>query len=147
MGLTPHSEVLRINRGQIDETSPSSLHSKIGSNSLELIRLRFGDDTPIGVQYTTIITDACLELGDEDFEKESLYSLLLTKYRLLITRIDHVVSAVLADEWHKSLLKISGTAPLLLVHTTAYLDNNEPIEASTSYYKADKYEFSIEQKY
>lgn len=147
MGLTPHSEVLRINRGQIDETSPSSLHRKMGSDSLELIRLRFGDDTPIGVQYTTIITDACIELGDEDFEKESLYSLLLTKYRLLITRIDHVVSAVLADEWHKSLLKISGTAPLLLVHTTAYLDNNEPIEASTSYYKADKYEFSIVQKY
>jgi GntR family transcriptional regulator len=145
MGLNPHSEVLRINRGQIDETSPSSLHSKIGSNSLELIRLRFGDDTPIGVQYTTIITDACLELGDEDFERESLYILLLTKYRF--TRIDHVVSAVLADEWHKSLLKISGTAPLLLVHTTAYLENNEPIEASTSYYKADKYEFSIVQKY
>ena len=147
MGLTPHSEVLRTNRGQIDETSPSSLHSKIGSDSLELIRLRFGDDTPIGVQYTTIITDACLELGDEDFENESLYSLLLTKYRLPITRIDQVVRAALADEWHKSLLKISGTAPLLLVHTTAYLDNNEPIEASTSYYKADKYEFSIVQNY
>jgi GntR family transcriptional regulator len=147
MGLTPHSEVLRINRGQIDETSHSSLHSKIGSDSLELIRLRFGDDTPIGVQYTTIITDACLELGDEDFENESLYSLLLTKYRLPITRIDQVVRAALADEWHKSLLKISGTAPLLLVHTTAYLDNNEPIEASTSYYKADKYEFSIVQNY
>ena len=147
MGLTPHSEVLRINRQKIDGTSPSSLHRKMGSDSLELIRLRFGDDTPIGVQYTTIITDACMELGDEDFENESLYSLLLTKYRLPITRIDQVVRAALADEWHKSLLKISGTAPLLLVYTTAYLDNSEPIEASTSYYQADKYEFSIVQNY
>jgi len=147
MGVTPHSEVLRINRQRIDETSPSSLHRKMGSNSLELIRVRFGGDTPIGVQYTIIIIDACPELGDEDFEKESLYSLLLTKYRLPITRIDHVVRAVLADEWHKSLLKISETTPLLLVNTTAYLDNSEPIEASTSYYQADKYEFSIVQNY
>ena len=75
MGLTPSSEILRINRKFIDETSPASLHRKMGSNSLELFRLRFGDDTPIGVQYTTIITDACPELGDEDFEKESLYRL------------------------------------------------------------------------
>jgi GntR family transcriptional regulator len=147
MGLTPRSEVLRVNRQIINETAPASLLSKMGSNSLELIRLRFGDDTPIGVQYTTIITDACMKLGDENFEKESLYNLLLTKYRLPITRIDQVVRATLADEWHKSLLKISGTAPLLLVNTTAYLDNGEPIEASTSYYKADKYEFSIVQNY
>ncbi len=147
MGVTPHSEVLRINRQKIDKTSPYSLQRRMGSSSLELIRLRFGDNIPIGVQYTTVITDACLELGDEDFEKESLYSLLLTKYRLPITRIDQVVRAALADEWHKSLLKISETAPLLLVYTTAYLDNGEPIEASTSYYKADKYEFSIVQNY
>ena len=147
MGLTPRSEVLQIHRRKIDEASPPSLHRKMGSNSIELIRIRFGDDTPIGVQYTTVITDACPELGDEDFEKESLYSLLLTKYRLPITRIDQVVRATSADEWHKSLLKISETSPLLLVYTTAYLDNSEPIEASTSYYQADKYEFSIVQNY
>ena len=147
MGLTPRSEVLRKNRQIIDKSSPSSLHRKMGSNSLELIRIRFGDNTPIGVQYTTIITDACPELGDENFEKESLYNLLLTKYRLPITRIDQSVRATLADEWHKSLLKISDVAPLLLVYTTAYLDNGEPIEASTSYYQADKYEFSIVQNY
>ena len=147
MGVTSRSEVLRINRQTIDETSPPSLRRKMGSSSLELIRIRFGDDTPIGVQYTTVITDACLDLGDEDFEKESLYSLLLTKYQLPISRIDHVVRAALADEWHKSLLKISETAPLLLVYTTAYLVNGEPIEASTSYYQADKYEFSIIQNY
>ena len=147
MGLTPHSEVLRIIQRVIDDTSPSSLHRKIGSDSIELIRIRYGDDTPIGVQYTTVITDACPGLGDENFEKESLYNLLLTKYRLPIARIDQVVRATLADDWHKSLLKISVVAPLLLVHTTAYLDNDEPIEASTSYYQADKYEFSIVQDF
>jgi len=147
MGLTPRSEVLRINRQFIDKTSPSSLQRKMGSNSLELIRLRFGDDIAIGVQYTTIIIDVCPELGDEDFEKESLYSLLLTKYQLPITSIDQTVRATLSDKWHRSLLKISENAPLLVVYTTAYLDNGEPIEASTSYYKADKYEFSIVQNY
>jgi len=147
MGLTPHSAVLLKNEIVINESSPAPLHTKMGSHALELIRIRFGDQTPIGVQYTTVITDLCRDLGDHDFEQASLYDLLLTKYRLPITRIDNGVRAVLGDEWHKSLLKISGNAPLLVVNTTAYLDQNGPIETSTSYYRADQYEFSISKDY
>jgi GntR family transcriptional regulator len=147
MGLKPESEVLRKKRVKIDYTSPRSLRSKKGSSALELIRLRFGDEIPIGVQYTTIITDLCPDLPEYDFRTESLYNLLLTKYKLPIARIDQTISAVFADEWHKNLLRVSGEAPLLLVTTTAYLENGEPIETSTSYYRADKYEFSVSQNW
>ncbi len=147
MGLAPHSEVLRKKPAIIDDTAPLSLHSALGSQALELIRLRFGDETPIGVQYTTIITEYCPDLAGHDFRTESLYNLLLRTYKLPITRIEQSVSAVFPDDWHKTLLKIQNTTPLLLVNTTAFLDNNNPIEASTSYYRADKYEFSIRQDY
>jgi len=147
MGLTPRSEVLRKKVTTIDGTTPASLHIKKGSKALELIRLRFGDDNPIGVQYTTIILDLCPDLQQQNFEEESLYNLLLNKYKLPIAQIDQTVSAVLPDEWHKNLLKMSETAPLLLVNTTAYLENKEPIESSTSYYRADKYEFSMSKNY
>jgi GntR family transcriptional regulator len=147
MGLKPHSEVLRQKPIQIDNTSPETLRGKKGSTALELIRLRFGDDTPIGLQYTTIITDLCPDLDAYDFKTASLYNLLLTHYKLPIARIDQTISAVYPDEWHKNLLKVSGEVPLLLVTTTAYLENGEPIETSTSYYRADKYEFSVSQNW
>lgn len=147
MGLTPHSEVLRKAKRVIDETSPVSLHVKMGGESLELIRLRFGDEMPIGLQYTTVITNLCPDLDNHEFVEESLYSLLLTKYKLPIARIDQIVSAVSADDWHKSLLKVPENAPLLKVITTAYLENGDPIESSTSFYRADRYEFSIVQDY
>lgn len=147
MGLHPRSEVLRKKQMVIDGNAPSTLHGKKGSNALELIRLRFADESPIGVQYTTVITTFCPDLHTHDFETGSLYELLLTRYKLPISRIDHVVNAVVADPWHVNLLKVSNVSPLLLVNTTAYLDNGEPIEASTSYYRADKYEFSVSQGY
>lgn len=147
MGVQSRSEVLRIKKIVIDGHSPLTLSPKSGCNALELIRLRFGDDLPIGVQYSTIITESCPDLDVQNFEKESLYNLLLTRYKLPISRIDHVVNAVIADPWHQNLLKVQENAPLLLVNTTAYLTNNEPIEASTSYYCADKYEFSVRQDY
>jgi len=147
MGIEPHSEVLRKKVTTVDGTAPTSLHSKKGCQALELIRLRFGNGFPIGVQYTTVVTDLCYDLPSQDFETESLYSLLLKRYKLPIARIDQAVSAALPDEWHKNLLKIPGDSPLLLVNTTAYLENDEPIEASTSYYRADRYEFSISKDY
>jgi GntR family transcriptional regulator len=147
MGMAPHSEVLRKKITTVDGTAPSSLHKKKGCQALELIRLRYGDDFPIGVQYTTVVTDLCPDLYTQDFEKESLYALLLKRYKLPIARIDQAVSAVLPDEWHKNLLKIPDQSPLIRVNTTAYLENDAPIEASTSYYRADRYEFSISKNY
>lgn len=147
MGLNARSEVLRKKQTLIDGTSPNTLDEKKGSSALELIRLRFADDAPIGVQYTTVITTFCPDLHTHNFETGSLYQLLLTRYKLPISRIDHVVSAVVADSWHVNLLKVNNVSPLLLVNTTAYLENGEPIEASTSYYRADKYEFSVSQGY
>ncbi len=147
MGMQPHSEVLRKKVTTVDGAAPNSLHSKRGRQALELIRLRFGNEIPIGVQYTTVVTDLCPDLHTQDFETESLYSLLLKRYQLPITRINQAVSAVLPDEWHKNLLKVPDASPLLHVMTTAYLDNDEPIEASSSYYRADRYEFSISKDY
>ena len=147
MGLTPHSEILRKKIITIDGTAPGSLQGKKDARALELIRLRFGDDFPIGVQYTTVITEFCPDLHTHDFETGSLYDILLNHYKLPIVRIDHAVSAVQPDEWHKNLLKVPDNAPLLHVNTTAFLDNNDPIESSTSYYRADRYEFSIRKDY
>jgi GntR family transcriptional regulator len=147
MGMTPQSEVLRQKISTIDDASPATLHPKKGCPALELFRLRFADGDPIGVQYTIIITEHCPNLAAHDFSRESLYNLFLSQYQLMVSRIDHSVSAVTPDDWHKNLLRITDEAPLLLVNTTAFLDNDEPIEASTSYYRADRYEFSISKKY
>jgi DNA-binding GntR family transcriptional regulator len=76
-----------------------------------------------------------------------LYQLLLAHYKLPISRIDHVVNAVSVDPWHQNLLMVNDDAPLLLVKTIAFLENDEPIEASTSYYRADKFEFSTRQDF
>lgn len=147
IGLNPRSEILRKKKTNIDNNAPDSLHGEKGSSALELIRLRFANDEPIGIQYTTVITKYCPDLFIHDFETGSLYDLLLSRYKLPISKINHVVNAVVADPWHVNLLKVSNISPLLLVRTTAYLENNEPIESSTSYYRADKYEFNVSRGY
>jgi GntR family transcriptional regulator len=91
MGYKPGSKVLKLNPCIIDQKSPAKLQCKMGSPALELVRLRFANDEPIGVQYTTIVIDSMKDLAENDFNNESLYNLLLTKYLLPF----EVVSVVL----------------------------------------------------
>jgi len=147
MGIQAHSKILKLTSGVIDETAPAALQRKNGAPCLHLTRLRYGDQQPIGFQTTTILTAQCPGLEQYDFNQESLYNILSTVYRLPIVEISHVVSAVAASEIHARMLQTQPGTPLLLVKTAAYLENGEPIEATISYYRADKYEFMTRHQY
>ena len=142
MGVHAHSKVLHRSLGTIDETAPTVFHNRHGSPYLYLMRLRYGDQQPVGVQTTIILLDHCQGLESYDFNQVSLYQILSTDYRLPIVEISHIVSAVAASNLYADLLQTTPGVPLLLVRTVAYLSNGEPIEATTSHYRADKYEFS-----
>jgi GntR family transcriptional regulator len=91
------------------------------------------------------LSERCPGIEHLDFSSQSLYEVLVTRYQLVIQRIDHVVRAVAADEYRAELLKIDEGTPLLFVGTTTYLDDENVIEHSASYYRADRYEYSTTQ--
>ena len=67
---------------------------------------------------------------------------------MIITRIEHLIRAVGADDFRAELLDVEAGAPLLFVSTVAYLENGEVIETTLSYYRADRYEYrTAEERY
>jgi GntR family transcriptional regulator, N-acetylglucosamine utilization regulator len=146
MGYTPHSIVLKAELGQVDESSPRALQKMTGTACLQLERLRFGDNIPISIQYTTVLVEKCAGLGRHDFSQESLYEVLAREYHLPIVQIQHVVRAVAANPQQAEMLNVITGVPLLFVGTTAFLENRQMIECSESYYRADLYEYSTTQK-
>jgi GntR family transcriptional regulator len=144
MGSTPNSRLLSQRTGMVDLDIPA-LQAYRGKACLTLERLRLGDSEPICHQTSTILSDRCPDIDGQDFASQSLYEALATRYQLAISRIDHVVRAVAADEYRAELLEVQEGTPLLFVGTTAYLDEGEPIEYSASYYRADRYEYSTTQ--
>ncbi len=147
MGHEAHSKLLEISTGHIDDTTPEVLHPHLGADCLRMVRLRFGDNEPIGLQYSTILTRLCPGLENYDFNQNSLYDVLARDYKLIITNIQHTVSAVAATAFQAELLQVTEGEPMLLVNTTTFLDNEQLIEFTTSYYRADKYEYSTTHTY
>ena len=147
MGMQTHSQVLHLSTGTIAASAPKALRSYIGARCFHLTRLRYGNGQPIGLQYTTILTERCAGIERFDFSRESLYDVLAREYQLAITQITNTVTAVSADASRAELLGLGEGDTLLQVNTTAYLEDHEVIEANTSYYRTDKYEFSITQTF
>lgn len=147
MGMKAHSRVIRTSNGVLDEHSPAQLRQNLGAAYFSMSRLRFGDDEPVGLQTTTILTRLCPGIETQDFNEQSLYDVLFNVYKLVITRIVHTISACIADRSQADLLNVKLGAPLLLVNTCAYVDQGEMIEFTVSYYRADKYEYSTTHTY
>jgi GntR family transcriptional regulator len=147
MGMQTHSQVLHLSTGTIAASAPKPLRTYIGARCLHLTRLRYGNEQPIGLQYTTILTERCVGIERYDFNHESLYDVLAREYQLGITQITNTVTALPADVSRAELLAIAEGDTLLQVNTTAYLEDHEVIEANISYYRTDKYEFSITQTF
>lgn len=145
MGLHAHSRVLCMESGWMDEEAPRAVWRWRGEPCMNLERLRFGDQEPICYQATTILIRRCPAIQRFDFGQFSLYEILAREYQLTITRIDHVVRAMAADDYRAELLEIQPGSPLLYVGTTAYLEDGTLIEFSASSYRADRYEYSTTQ--
>jgi GntR family transcriptional regulator len=147
LGIEAHSKVLEVSSGIISEWSPEPLRDRLGAPCLNLVRLRLGGGEPIGIQATTLLTGDCPGIETTDFTAHSLYDVLATHYRLPIAQIHHAIGATAAGELQASLLQVARNAPLLVVNTTAFLENGEVIEYTSSTYRADKYEYRITHRY
>jgi GntR family transcriptional regulator len=145
MGLQARSVVIDTKTRTIQPGDPRALSSKIGAPCLIMERLRLGNDEPVGLQHTFVVLEHCRGLEHSDFAAHSLYEVLSNDYHLVITEITHTVSATTADKNQADHLHIKSGAPLLVVNTSAFLDNGEIIESSVTYYRADKYEFTTTQ--
>jgi GntR family transcriptional regulator len=148
LGVRPNSKTLSKDECVVDDKAPPQLKKYLGNPCLVLERVRYGDQEPICYQLTTVLTKRCPELKQHDFNRDSLYEVLAKEYGIIITRIEHLIRAVGADDFRAELLEVDPGTPSLFVTTTAYLENGDIIEVTLSHYRADRYEYrTSEERY
>lgn len=142
MGLQPRSQIIEASVGTFDNQAPRIFRDRLGETFMRLVRLRLGNEQPIGLQDAIIPLVLCPGLEQFDMSARSLYDVIAHEYNLLITSITHSVSATAATSNQASLLGVPSGAPLLKVNTHTYVNHTTVVEFSVSYYRSDRYEFS-----
>jgi GntR family transcriptional regulator len=143
-GYHPVTHVLK------QEVTPSSpkvaanLGIEAGTPVIEIVRLRFVEDTPIVLVASYLPHALCPELVNDDLSNQSLYDVLEKKHQLYIARGRRVMQAVPASENEAHLLQVDKGVPLFLLDSISYLEDDTPVEYYYAYHRGDRSQFEVE---
>lgn len=115
-----------------------------GTPVIEIVRLRFVEDTPIVLVSSYLPHALCPGLATDDLSNQSLYDLLEKNHHLYIARGRRVMQAVPAPENEAQLLQVEKGAPLFLLDSISYLEDDTPIEYYYAYHRGDRSQFEVE---
>ncbi|MED4475098.1 GntR family transcriptional regulator [Oceanobacillus caeni] len=158
-GLSSFSEDMK-NRGLIPSNKLLSFHVISGHTWIssilkteptdeiyEVKRIRMANDEPLALE--TIYTPKHLvgEISDKDLFM-SFYDYIEKELNLEIAYGNQTIEASLAHEEETQYLNIKKGDPVLVMHRTSFLKNDQetPIEYVKSIYRSDKYKFKMQMK-
>ena len=113
-GQQPSTKVLSARVQPADEETAARLHIATGQEIFALQRLRLADSRPLAVELSQLTFKGCEQLVEEDFEHNSLYRVLESRYGLPLVEADQEIEAGLAVAEVAQLLQIAVGSSVLL---------------------------------
>jgi GntR family transcriptional regulator len=139
-GRTVRSDWLLRGEGMVSPDEALTLGLSPGSAVYRLNRIRFADDLPMALEYSTI---PGFGLDGADSVSASLYAALEARGNRPVRALQRL-RAVLFDEEQATLLGIEPGAAGLLIDRRGFLEDGRVIEATRSFYRGDAYDFVAE---
>ncbi len=143
-GLKPGTKVLHQNIVPSNEKVAGYLNVAVGEMVVDIQRLRFIDDEPIQLVTTYIPYDICPSLATVDLTNRSLYEYLEKESGIFLTKGRRTIEAVLATETEAALLGIDRGAPLLMLDSVSFSEDERPIEYYHAVHRGDRSRFEVE---
>jgi GntR family transcriptional regulator len=139
-GRTPRSVWLKRAAGTVTPEEALTLRLSPGTPVYRFHRIRFADESPMAVEYATIVASALPSLESVD---SSLYEALERTGHRPVRALQRL-RAVLLTAAHAELLKAGPGEAGLLVERLGSLPDGRAIEFSQSYYRGETYDFVAE---
>ena len=143
-GLKPITRVLYQDVVPANEKVARMLNIQLKTEVIDIQRLRFINDEPILLVTTYIPYEICPSLATVDLTNRSLYEVLEKEGGIFLTRGRRYIEAVLANETEASLLGIERGAPLLMLESVSYAENDLPIEYYHALHRGDRSRFEVD---
>lgn len=143
-GIPVQTQVLRMEIS----TAPYVIAQELRINSHDPVividRVRSVFDEAILIVTSYLPQKQFPLLINEDLTNTSLYHILQNKYGVTIAKAKRYMEAVAANEMEAKLLKIPTGAPLMLIESTTYTDEDVPFEYFKARHRGDRTRFLVE---
>jgi GntR family transcriptional regulator len=142
--LSKRSKVTKVSIREVTATDEICEDLKIPRKSKvrEISFVRTLEDGPIGFRRSYVILDPRLDITQRDLMSKPMLKVFESK-GVNVVGAEQLIGACLADSTLASLLETHVGAPLVRVRLITFDDSGRPIERSTGYNIAEKYEHHI----
>ena len=103
-------------------------------------RVRLVDNMPVIYLKNYVHLACCPDIINDDFENETLFSLIENKYRLKIIWGRRIFKAITALGDAARNLGLEIGAPVMYLEQNAYTKGNKPVEYSTVWINSDRFD-------
>jgi GntR family transcriptional regulator len=139
-GRVPRSEWLLRASGNVTPEESLTLGLSPGAPVYRFHRIRFADDLPMAIEYSTI---PGFGLAGADSVRDSLYEALNEAGNRPARALQRLRAVTLEGEG-ATLLGLEPGSPCLYIERRGVLDDGRVIEATRSWYRGDAYDFVAE---
>jgi len=139
-GRNPRSVWLRRSAGTVTPEEALTLRASPGTPVYRFHRIRFADDSPMALEYATILASCLPSL---EAVESSLYTALERAGNRPVRALQRL-RAVLFTAEQAELLQAQERDPGLLVERLGFLSDGRAAEFTQSFYRGDIYDFVAE---
>jgi GntR family transcriptional regulator len=141
-GMHPSSKFANISIVKLRKTIANYLGVRQGDEAYKVERLKCVDDVPLVLFISYFKKNLNLPL-DNSLYTGSLYELLKSK-GIQVVKAKEQFEAIIADKKVCKYLDVSGNVPVLKRTRISYDADNNILEYTICYYRADRYKYSME---
>ncbi len=106
-------------------------------------RIQFANDEPIAIARGYWRRDIGEQFARQDLGRISLYEIVEQHLHIPLVEAEESIGALIADAEIERKLGVQRHAPLLVRRRITYTTEVCPIEYTTTFYRADRYEYKV----
>lgn len=143
-GIKPSNRVVKTGIVEVDKKIASLLETTIGAKAYEIVRVRYGDNIPLALEYSYLPVSLFDDLLQYDFEKDSLYEIIENIYDHKLKFSKQWIKITTLHENEAKMLDVAENTPAFLLESISYDMDDRVVEATRSLNIGDRTTFYTE---
>lgn len=143
-GIKPSNKVVKSGIIEADKKIASLLETTIGTKVYEIVRVRYGDNIALALEYSYLPVNLFENLLQYDFESNSLYKVIedIYNYKLKFSKQWIKITTLYKNE--ATMLNVIEHTPAFLLESISYDMDERVVEATRSLNIGDRTTFYTE---
>ena len=141
--ITPHFKLVRAEPKIPPPDIATALHLTPQQSAFYIERVQIANREPIALARGYWLAEVGEQLATQDLNRIPLYETLENIFHIMLVEAEESIGAGVADADTARKLKIAPRAPLLVRRRCTYTIEMRPLEHTTTFYRADRYEYKV----